>query len=143
MKIANFLKKSLIVPTLFTASRFETELHERLSAHGVTILEALILVGIVFENRDCRPSELSLIFHTSRPRISQALKKLVAKNLIERKMETKDARFIVVKITSKGRSLSTKLVSVFDQMNDRIEKIIGVKNAELAAGQLFLLLGKL
>ncbi len=143
MKITTFLKKSLIIPTLFTAINLESELKRRLSAHGLTTLEALIIVGIAFEARDCRPSELSNNFHASRARISQALKKLIDKNLVERKLESEDARFISIKLSTKGKNLSTKLVSIFDEMNDKIEHSIGAKNAEQAAGHIFSLLQKL
>lgn len=142
MKITSFLKKSLIVPTLFTASSIEAELKSHLADYDLTILEALILVAIAFEARDCRPSELSANLQASRARVSQSLKKLIAKNLLERKMETKDARFVALRITTKGKTLSNKLVTVFDRINDKIESSIGSKNAESAAGHLFNLLEK-
>lgn len=143
MKITLFLKKSVIVPALFTAANLEATLKKRLSTYDLTILEALILVGIAFESRDCRPSELSTNLHASRARVSQAIKKLVQKNLIERRLESEDARFIAIRLTARGKTISTKLVSVFDDINDRIENSIGAKSAESTAGHLFNLLGKL
>jgi len=140
MKIEHFLKKSLIIPTLFTASKLEMELQQRLSAHDVSTLEALILVAITFEGRDCRPSELALHLQSSRARISQALKKLIEKNLVDRKLEREDARFIAIKITPHGKNLATKLISIFDRINDVIENQLGAKNAEQTATQLFHLL---
>ncbi len=140
MKIESFLQKSLIIPTLFMATQLEARLQQKISAHGLSTLEALILVAILFEGRDCRPSELATNLRASRVRISQSLKKLIEKGFIDRKLERQDARFIAVRITVPGKTPAVKLVGIFDKLNHSIEKQLGAKNAEQAAVQLFTLL---
>lgn len=142
MKINGFLKKSIIVPTIFAASMLEAEVQKKIGEHGLSFLEALVLVAIVFEGRQCRPSELASNLQASRVRISQSIKTLVERNLVERNLERADARFVSIRVTAKGKTLSTKLIGAFDKINNSVEDILGIKNAELTANQMYNLIKK-
>jgi DNA-binding MarR family transcriptional regulator len=142
MKIDQFLKRSVIIPTIFAATKLETKIQKKIGEYDLSILEALILVAIVFEGRECRPSELALNLQASRVRVSQSIKTLAKRNLVERNFESSDARFIAIRVTAKGKSLSTKLIVAFDKINNEVESVLGIKNAEQTAAQMYNLIKK-
>lgn len=137
MKIEQFLKKSPIIPIIFTATKIENDLRQKLSQHDLSILESLVLVAIVFEGKDCRPSEIAAGLQISRVRVSQIIKNLIQKNFVSRSIVGEDARFISIKITPRGKSVSSKLVSIFERSNTLIENQLGAKNSEQAASHLY------
>ena len=136
MKISNFIKKSPVIPILLGAEAVSRRLNEHFGKFDLSTMEALVLVGIFFEEKDVRPSELAKALKVSRARLSQALSSLLRREYLNRKIESKDARFINIQITSSGRQLALKLIKVFDKESMLIETKLGVKKAESTAENL-------
>ncbi|WP_414640843.1 MarR family winged helix-turn-helix transcriptional regulator [Bdellovibrio sp.] len=136
MKISKFIERSPVVPTLLVAEAISRDLDTRLKTFDLSISEALILVGVFFEDKEARPSELAKTLRISRSRLSQCLSRLITAGYLNRKIESQDARFINIQITSQGKHIALKLIKIFDDQSTRIEAKVGVRKAEALAESL-------
>lgn len=67
--------------------------------------EACILNYLCDQNEPAQPGELSAIMEASSARVAAVLRNLESKGLIERSIDSKDRRKILVSITDTGRAL--------------------------------------
>ena len=75
------------------ARRFNALANQALAADGLSFLEGLVLVAILFESpRQIKPSQLAETFATTRGNISHSVSSLEAKGLLQRKIDQSDAR---------------------------------------------------
>ena len=136
MKIEAFLNKSVLIPVIFVGRIMENQVQDELKHLDLSLLEALVVVSIFFEGGDCRPSELARTLNVSRAHVSIAIKQLLKKEFLSRKISSLDARFISLTLSASGRAKSQRLVRIFDALNEKFEKFFGVRKAEELAGAL-------
>jgi DNA-binding MarR family transcriptional regulator len=72
----------------------------------------VILLNFALRNPDSTPSSLAAIMKISLPSVSQMIERLVKLRLAQRTEDSKDRRRKTVSVTSKGRTLLTRLEAV-------------------------------
>jgi len=122
MKIEKFLDASVVFNLFIAHDEVIGDIQSRLASDGLHLLEALIITGLFFEERQMRPSELATTFRASRSNMSHALRGLEKKGLIERKTSTEDARAYFFNLTKDGKKQAAKLIKVFDATQDHFDK---------------------
>ena len=75
--------------------------------------EIFILKMLAMEDRPFLPGELSAMRHMSTARVAMALKSLECKGMIERAVDKKDRRKVLVTITEQGKAQVKKIDDEF------------------------------
>lgn len=123
MRITRFLESSPLFALSVTYDEIFGRLRSRLLKERVEFLEALIVTGLFFEDREVQPTELAKTFQCSKSRISHALRRLERKGLVERRTATQDARAYYFSLTKEGRRIAPRLIKFFDSTQAQIEKV--------------------
>ena len=97
---------------LYTASRLITQTyHPLLSVYGLTYPQYLVL--LVLWEKDAQPvNDIAKRLLLETNTVTPLLKRMEVEGIITRTQGTKDARQIIVNLTSKGRGLQEKLSDV-------------------------------
>jgi DNA-binding MarR family transcriptional regulator len=127
MKIKKFISQSPVFSFYLAASEIVEDFQTRLVRHEVHLLQGLVLTALFFEERDVRPSELSQDFQVERSTLSHALRGLEKKGWVRRAIHPEDARGYLLSLTPSGKKKALVLIKEFDQAQEGIEKVLGVK----------------
>lgn len=130
MKIKKFISQSPIFALYRAQSVVLESFQQRLSEHGVHLLQGLILTAIFFEEKDVRPLELHSVFGVERSNLSHALRDLEKMGLLKRSMHPTDARGYVFSLTPSGRKKTLALIKEFDGVQDAFEASLGVRGTK-------------
>jgi len=125
MKIFQFQKRSLIYSLYHTNKLVQDDLSKRLQSHNLTFPQSLVLATLFFEGQDkLTPKDLEYSLHLSKSALSQILSQLEAKKFVKRVIKENDARSFMIQLTAQGKKISTKMISDFDVVENKIEKKI-------------------
>ena len=137
MRIEAFLRQSPIVQTSRVARRMEASLNLVLKDEEVTAFEALVLAALFFETSGAiKPSALAASFETTRSNVSHCISSLEGKGLVQRKIDTEDARAVQLVLRPQGRKRATRVVGIIDQMQRQLEAGIGTAKLEAMMQQM-------
>jgi DNA-binding MarR family transcriptional regulator len=126
MRIDAFLRESPMFAVNCAARRFNVLAKQALAADGLSFLEGLVLVAILFETpRQIKPSQLADTFSTTRGNISHSISSLEAKGLLQRKIDQSDARAFLLTLKPAGKRAAMRVISAFDRMQRAFEKEVG------------------
>lgn len=86
---------------------FRILLWEEGKKYGVTPIQIQILIFIQFHSQEkCKVSYLAKEFNMAKPTISDTIKTLEEKELVEKKHLTNDSRSYIIQLTKKGKILA-------------------------------------
>jgi DNA-binding MarR family transcriptional regulator len=126
MRIDAFLRESPMFAVNCAARRFNTLANRALAADGLSFLEGLVLVAILFETpRQIKPSQLAETFATTRGNISHSISSLEAKGLLQRKIDQSDARAFLLTLKPAGKRAAMRVIAALDRMQQAFEKEVG------------------
>ncbi len=94
-------------------------------------VESLILAAIFFEKKGAiKPSHLAQTFQTTRSNVSHCISSLEAKGLVERKVDSDDARAFRLALQPRGRQQAVRVVGILDRLQRHLEERIGPANLQ-------------
>jgi DNA-binding MarR family transcriptional regulator len=126
MRIEAFLRESPLFAVTSTARRFEALMARILEDDELSFLEALVLTAIFFEApRPVRPSSLAEAFGTTRGNVSHCVSSLEANGLLERKIDSDDARAYRLTLKPQGRKTAVRVIGAFDRLQRAFERDAG------------------
>jgi DNA-binding MarR family transcriptional regulator len=97
-----------------------------LAADNLSFLEALVLAALFFEApRQVKPSHLAETFATTRGNLSHCITSLEAKGLIQRKIDTQDARAYLLTLKPHGKRCALRVIAALDCLQKEFEGEIG------------------
>jgi DNA-binding MarR family transcriptional regulator len=108
------------------ARRFESLTTLVLAADNLGFLEGLVLAAMFFEApQPVKPSQLAETFGTTRGNISHCVSSLEAKGLLQRKIDSEDARAYQLTLKLQGRKCALRVIGAFDKLQKKFEDEIG------------------
>ncbi|MDD4975577.1 MAG: MarR family transcriptional regulator [Bacteriovorax sp.] len=126
MKIKKFLSHSIVYTSYLSQTVILESFQQKLAAHSVHFLQALILTSLFFEDREVRPLELHQTFGIEKSNLSHSLRGLEKLGLLKRTMHPTDARGYCFTLTASGKKKALTLIKEFDVFQETIEAIMGV-----------------
>ncbi len=82
-------------------------------------------------------SEISSLLHVTSPTITQLIKGLETKGLVERTIDPSDRRAVRIKLTDKGEKVTAKAEAVFNLSFNGLISYLGEEESNLLADLLF------
>jgi DNA-binding MarR family transcriptional regulator len=126
MRIDAFLRASPMFAVNCAARRFNSMASHAFATDNLNFLEGLVLVAILFEApRQIKPSQLAETFATTRGNISHSVSSLEAKGLLQRKIDTEDARAFLLTLKPAGKKAAMRVIGAFDRIQHAFEKEVG------------------
>ena len=126
MRIESFLKQSPLFQVNRISRQMGASLHVILECEELTAVESLILAAIFFEKKGgVKPSHLAQTFHTTRGNVSHCISSLEAKGLVERKIDSDDARAFRLALRPRGRQQAVRVAGILDRLQRHLEERIG------------------
>lgn len=108
------------------ARRFDAMAAEAFAADDLGFMEALVLAATFFEApRPVKPSDLAQTFATTRGNVSHAISSLESKGLVQRSIDSADARGYLLTLKPAGRRCALRVISTFDRMQRGFEQLAG------------------
>jgi DNA-binding MarR family transcriptional regulator len=108
------------------ARRFESLAIQAFSADSLSFLEGLVLAAMFFEApRPVKPSQLAETFGTTRGNVSHCVSSLEAKGLLQRKIDSEDARAFQLTLKPQGKKCAVRVIGVFDKLQKEFEQEVG------------------
>lgn len=103
--------------------QFFDPLHQSLKKLETNFSDSLVLLSVFFEtNPQISPSDIGKALSLPKDQVSQSLKRLENRHLIQRKIcETGDKRKRSLQITTHGKKRASELVKVFDRQEELYE----------------------
>jgi DNA-binding MarR family transcriptional regulator len=137
MRIEAYLRQSPIFQANRVARRMDASLNLILQDEEVTLFEALVLAAIFFEKRgEIKPSALAEAFQMTRGNVSHCISSLEAKGLVQRRIDSEDARAVQLVLRPMGRKRAVRVVGILDRMQRRFEDGIGAAKLETMLEQM-------
>lgn len=135
MKIEKFLSQSIVYTSYLSQTIILESFQQKLAAHSIHFLQALILTTLFFEDREVRPLELHQTFGVEKSNLSHSLRGLEKMGLVKRAMHATDARGYCFTLTAAGKKKSLLLIKEFDNFQDSIESSLGIaKTSDIVKG---------
>jgi len=126
MRIDAFLEQSPVFAVNRAARRFESMTTQLLARDGLSFLEGMILAAIFFEApQPIKPSQLAVTLGTTRGNVSHCVSSLESKGLLQRSIDSEDARAYLLALKPAGRRCAVRVISAFDAMQTRCEQAGG------------------
>lgn len=122
-------QEMLIAAVLRTSIKLQNTMDRRFRRLGMTAQEAAVLVRTV-EARSITPGGLAHTLARDKGKVSRFIQRLVARNLIRRKVRPRDRRVAELEATSRGRAVASRLKLVFDQLRDDLFRAISAESVE-------------
>lgn len=118
----------LLHPLLHSCNLVEDRLRIRLAPYGIQPRQARVLSAL---NRMGPVSQVELAreFHISAASMSTMSSRLIAANLISRKLNAETARSNVLTITKEGQTLLREIHRAWGDIDHMIEEALGVERA--------------
>ncbi len=137
MRIESFLKQSPIFQVNRISRQMGASLNVILECEELTAVESLILAAIFFEKKGAiKPSHLAETFQTTRGNVSHCISSLEAKGLVERKIDSDDARAFRLALRPQGRQQAVRVVGILDRLQRQFEERIGAANLQAMLEQM-------
>jgi DNA-binding MarR family transcriptional regulator len=130
MRIRKYLSQSPVFALYQAQGSLIEHIQDRLSKEGVHLLQGLLLTAIFFEEKEVRPMELLKEFKVSKSNLSHAMRDMEKKGFLKRTMHESDARGYLFSLSNLGRKKATGLIKIFDEVQDELEKGIGVRSVK-------------
>lgn len=131
MKIEQFLKSSPTFAAIFAAQFISKQISLKLKDYELTYLQALVLVAIFFEpSQEARPLTLAKSLRMTKGNVSHSISHLQAVGLIQYDSLRNDKRGSVVRLNVRGKTLVTKLIKYFDEMQRKTEDAFSVSGTK-------------
>jgi DNA-binding MarR family transcriptional regulator len=109
-----------------TARRFDALAAEALKDDGLSFLEGLTLAAVFFEApKAIKPSQLAEAFGTTRGNVSHCVSSLEAKGLLQRRIDSEDARAYQLALKPQGRRCALRVIAALDKLQREFEAEIG------------------
>jgi DNA-binding MarR family transcriptional regulator len=135
--------REMLIATLFrTSIKLQSHMDRRFRRWGMTAQEASVLLRIV-EARRITPGDLAHSLGRDKGKVTRFIQRLVARNLIRRKVKPQDRRSAELEPTSRGRALASRLRVVFDENRDDLFREVPAERVEQVAEILIALLANL
>ena len=112
MPAAEWHRELFIATLLRTSIKLQNHLDRRFQPLGTTAQEAAVLLRIV-EARRTTPGALADSLARDKGKVSRFIQRLVARNLIRRKVKVQDRRVGELEPTSEGLAFASRVESVF------------------------------
>jgi DNA-binding MarR family transcriptional regulator len=126
MRIDAFLRESPMFAVSRTARRFDALAAEALKDDGLSFLEGLTLAAVFFEApKAIKPSQLAEAFGTTRGNVSHCVSSLEAKGLLQRRIDSEDARAYQLALKPQGRRCALRVIAALDKLQREFEAEIG------------------
>lgn len=124
MKIEKFLSQSPSYQCIVAGNAVQKSLDRALDKYDLNWLQAFVLLALFFEKeKDVQPKDLQETFETSKGNISHTISHLESLKMIKRQLSATDRRVFYLRITKKGRQVSSQeLVGFFNRLQDDIEE---------------------
>lgn len=142
MRIQNYLEQSPIFAISVAYQTIIPKINQRLNEDGFNLLQGLLLTALLFDERESvNPSRLAEVFQSSRGNISHILSDLEYRGLVRRLVNTQDARSFKIELKAEGRKKALSLIKFFDQIQDQLEKELGVQGCRRTVDSIWGLVG--
>ncbi len=126
MRIDAFLNESPMFAVSRAARRFEGLAARALRGDSLSFLEGLTLAALFFEApRPVKPSQLAETFGTTRGNVSHCISSLEAKGLLQRKIDSSDARVFLLALKPQGKRAAMRVIGTLDKLQKEFEGEIG------------------
>lgn len=126
MRIDAFLHESPMFAVNRAARRFESLAGQVFTADSLSFLEGLVLATMFFEApRPVKPSQLAETFGTTRGNISHCVSSLEAKGLLQRRIDSEDARAYQLTLKPQGKKCAVRVIGGFDKLQKEFEQEVG------------------
>lgn len=124
MKISSYTEKSSIFQMYRLNNTVQANFVAELKNYDVNFLQSLVLLTVYFEGKN-RVTPMSIVreLGLSKSSVSQCLSELESRGKIKRRMDEKDARSLYLVLTAEGRSDSTKIIGIYENLEKKMEKI--------------------
>lgn len=115
-----FLLDNQLCFRLYTASRLLTQVyHPLLSEHGLTFPQYLVL--LVLWEKDAQPvNDIAKRLYLETNTVTPLIQRMEKGGIVTRNKGEKDARQMIVKLTSKGKEFQEKLAKVPDTVGNAV-----------------------
>jgi DNA-binding MarR family transcriptional regulator len=126
LRIDAFLHESPMFAVSRAARRFEALAGRALAGDRLSFLEGLTLAALFFEApKPVKPSQLAETFGTSRGNVSHCISSLEAKGMLQRKIDSEDARAYQLALKPQGRKSALRVIAALDKLQKEFEGEIG------------------
>jgi len=126
MRIDAFLRESPMFAVNRAARRFESLATQVFAGDNLSFLEGLVLAAMFFEvPRPVQPSQLADTFGTTRGNVSHCISSLEAKGLLQRRIDSGDARAYELTLKPQGKKCALRVISAFDRLQKEFEEQVG------------------
>lgn len=127
VKIKNYLQESPIFAINAAYEAVIPKVNRQLKGEGLNLMQGLVLTALFFEQgSEISPSQLAVIFRTSRGNMSHILSDLEYKGYVRRIVHPKDARQFLIELKPEGRKKAVSLIKFYDKLQEFFEKQLGV-----------------
>lgn len=124
MRFSTYLKDSPLFLLLSVHKALEKKIELGLKDKELSMKEGFILLTLLFEKEKVGPSHLVETLGLPKAAISQSITRLEAMKLIKRTLSSQDARKTLLSLSPLGKRISNELISVFEGLDNDIEKKI-------------------
>ena len=126
MRIDAFLHQSPMFAVNRAARRFEALSAQVLAEDSLGFLEGLVLAAIFFEApQPVKPSQLADAFAATRSNVSHCVTSLVAKGLLQRRIDPEDGRAYLLTLKPQGKKCAMRVIGAFDKLQKEFEDEVG------------------
>lgn len=102
---------------------FKVLLWEQAKTKKLSPIQIQILIFITYHKQDlCNVSHLANEFNVTKPTISDAIRVLLKKELIQKKISTSDSRSYSVSLTSLGKKMVLEVQDFANPLKNQVEK---------------------
>src|SRR5690606_16634701 len=107
---------------IYTA--FKALLWEKAKSVGLSPIQIQILIFIANHDKElCNVSHLAKEFNVTKPTVSDAVKILYGKKMIEKEYSTTDSRSYMLRLTERGRNIVSETNDFADPMKSQINEL--------------------
>jgi len=111
---------------------FKSMLWEKAKQHGLSPIQIQILVFLSNHTSNlCTVSHLALEFNLTKPTISDAVRVLHYKGLVDKNITTSDSRSYSLSVSTKGNRLLKSLLDYTDPMNRELRRLDSTSREQL------------
>jgi DNA-binding MarR family transcriptional regulator len=103
----------LLTSILQTGARLQNTLDKHFLPHGLTMLDAIVVLSCVEAARGVTPGTLAVVHGRDKGKITRVVDRLLAKGFVIRSVGRRDRRISLIKPTPKAKKAAPLLVDLF------------------------------
>jgi DNA-binding MarR family transcriptional regulator len=142
MSAVTWYREVLIATLLRTSIKLQNHLDQRFRPLGMTAQEASVLLTAV-EARRITPGGLAHCLGRDKGKVTRFIQRLVARNLMRRRVKAQDRRVAELEPTSRGRAIAPRLRVVFDEIRDDLFREVRTESVERVGDVLIAMLANM